>query len=73
MTRDVLVIDDSATVRKLVEISLRGRPLRPHFADSGSEGIRSATALAPAAILEELENAAADRRSVPAGVLVEIR
>ncbi|HMG21595.1 MAG TPA: response regulator [Kofleriaceae bacterium] len=51
MTHDVLVIDDSATVRKLVEISLRGRPLRPHFADSGGEGIRRATALAPAAIL----------------------
>ena len=51
MTRDVLVIDDSATVRKLVEISLRGRALQPHFADSGSAGIRSAAALAPAAIL----------------------
>lgn len=51
MTRNVLVIDDSATVRKLVEISLRGRPLRPHFADSGSEGIRCAAALAPSAIL----------------------
>ncbi|HSS01075.1 MAG TPA: response regulator [Kofleriaceae bacterium] len=51
MIRDVLVIDDSATVRKLVEISLRGRPLRPHFADSGSEGIRSAATIAPAAIL----------------------
>lgn len=51
MTRDVLVIDDSATVRKLVEISLRGRLLRPHFAESGSEGIRSAATLAPAAIL----------------------
>jgi CheY-like chemotaxis protein/DNA-binding Lrp family transcriptional regulator len=51
MMHDVLVIDDSATVRKLVEISLRGRPLRPHFADSGGEGIRCATALAPAAIL----------------------
>ncbi|HET7500288.1 MAG TPA: response regulator [Kofleriaceae bacterium] len=49
--RDVLVIDDSATVRKLVEITLRGRSLRPHFADSGSEGIRCATALAPSAIL----------------------
>lgn len=51
MSRDVLVIDDSATVRKLVEISLRGRALQPHFADSGSEGLRRATALAPAAIL----------------------
>ena len=51
MNRDVLVIDDSATVRKLVEISLRGRALQPHFADSGSEGLRRATALAPAAIL----------------------
>jgi len=51
MTHDVLVIDDSATVRKLVELSLRGRPLRPHFADSGSEGIRCATTLTPSAIL----------------------
>jgi CheY-like chemotaxis protein len=51
VTGDVLVIDDSATVRKLVEISLRGRPLRPHFADTGSEGIRAAAALMPAAIL----------------------
>lgn len=51
MSHDVLVIDDSATVRKLIEISLRGRPLRPHFADSGSDGIRAATALLPAAIL----------------------
>src|SRR5262245_17570314 len=49
--RDVLVIDDSATVRKLVEISLRGRPLRAHFADSGAEGLRTAFALLPSAIL----------------------
>jgi CheY-like chemotaxis protein len=51
VTHNVLVIDDSATVRKLVEISLRGRPLRPHFAGSGSEGIRCAATLAPSAIL----------------------
>ncbi|HEY0987856.1 MAG TPA: response regulator [Kofleriaceae bacterium] len=51
MTRDVLVIDDSATVRKLVEISLRGRLLRAHFADSGAEGLRTAFALRPSAIL----------------------
>lgn len=51
MSRDVLVIDDSATVRKLVEISLRGRPLQPHFADTGADGLRRATALTPAAIL----------------------
>jgi CheY-like chemotaxis protein len=51
VNRDVLVIDDSATVRKLVEISLRGRALQPHFADSGSEGLRCAAALGPAAIL----------------------
>lgn len=51
MTRNVLVIDDSATVRKLVEISLRGRSLRPHFADNGGDGIRRATALTPAVIL----------------------
>jgi CheY-like chemotaxis protein len=51
MSHGVLVIDDSATVRKLVEISLRGRALRPYFAETGREGIRSATTLAPAAIL----------------------
>jgi CheY-like chemotaxis protein len=51
MIHDVLVIDDSATVRKLLEISMRGQPLRPHFADSGSEGIRHAAALAPSVIL----------------------
>jgi len=51
MSQDVLVIDDSATVRKLVEISLRGRPLRPHFAETGGEGIRTASALTPAVIL----------------------
>ena len=51
MTRDVLVIDDSATVRKLIEISMRGLPLRPHFADSGGEGIRCASAIAPSVIL----------------------
>jgi CheY-like chemotaxis protein len=45
------VIDDSATVRKLVEISMRGRPLRPHFAENGTEGIRYATTLAPSVIL----------------------
>jgi CheY-like chemotaxis protein len=51
MTRDVLIIDDSATVRKLVEISLRGAPLAPHFATLGAEGIRRAAALEPAAIV----------------------
>ena len=48
---DLLVIDDSATVRKLVELSMRGTSLRPHFAASGAEGVRRATSLAPAAIL----------------------
>lgn len=51
MSHGVLVIDDSPTVRKLVEISLRGRALRPYFAETGGEGIRSAAALAPSAIL----------------------
>ena len=51
MSHGVLVIDDSPTVRKLVEISLRGRALRPYFAETGREGIRSAAALAPSAIL----------------------
>ncbi|MEO7733093.1 MAG: response regulator, partial [Kofleriaceae bacterium] len=51
MTYDVLIIDDSATVRKLVEISLRGTALRPHFAGNGNDGIRLAATLAPAAIL----------------------
>lgn len=51
MTRDVLIIDDSPTVRKLVEISLRGAPLTPHFAELGADGIRRAAALEPAAIV----------------------
>lgn len=51
MSRGVLVIDDSPTVRKLVEISLRGRALQPYFAETGSAGIRHATTLAPSVIL----------------------
>lgn len=51
MSRDVLVVDDSATVRKLVEISLRGSTLRPHFAATGAEALRRAASLLPAAIL----------------------
>ncbi|HLL24128.1 MAG TPA: response regulator, partial [Kofleriaceae bacterium] len=49
--RDLLVIDDSATVRKLVELSMRGTDLRPHFAATGGEGVQRAAALAPSAIL----------------------
>jgi CheY-like chemotaxis protein len=51
VSHGVLVIDDSPTVRKLVEISLRGRALQPYFAETGSAGIRHATTLAPSAIL----------------------
>ncbi|HEY6177984.1 MAG TPA: response regulator, partial [Kofleriaceae bacterium] len=51
MSHGVLVIDDSPTVRKLVEISLRGRALQPFFAETGSAGIRQATTLTPSAIL----------------------
>jgi len=51
MTADVLVIDDSATIRKLVEMSLRGSPFQAHFAQCGAEGVEQARALRPAAIL----------------------
>ena len=51
MTHNLLIIDDSATVRKLIEISLRGKALRPHFADTGADALRRVAALAPAAIL----------------------
>jgi CheY-like chemotaxis protein len=81
VSHDVLVIDDSATVRKLVEISLRGRPLRPHFAETGGEGIRCAATLAPSAILldfmlpdmtavEVCRGLAADRRTQRIPILV---
>ena len=51
LVAEILVIDDSATVRKLVELSMRGSPFRPHFAHSGREGLQRARALRPAAIL----------------------
>jgi CheY-like chemotaxis protein len=47
----VLVIDDSTTVRKLVEISFRGTATQIEFASSGAEGIRHAIAQPPDAIL----------------------
>jgi CheY-like chemotaxis protein len=48
---DVLVIDDSATIRKLVELSMRGSSFRAHFAPSGSDGVDLARARRPDAIL----------------------
>jgi len=48
---DVLVIDDSATIRKLVEMSMRGTQFRVHFANSGADGLEQARALRPGVIL----------------------
>ena len=47
----ILVIDDSTTLRKLVEIAFRGTPTEVDFAASGSEGIRRAIAQPPDVIL----------------------
>ena len=51
MSDRVLVIDDSTTLRKLVEIALRGTGAEIDFAASGSEGIRRAAAHPPDVIL----------------------
>jgi CheY-like chemotaxis protein len=48
---DVLVIDDSATIRKLVEMSLRGTAFHVHFSASGADGVALARRVLPAAIL----------------------
>src|SRR4051794_20512094 len=47
----LLVIDDSATIRKLVEISFRGSPWVLDFAGTGAEGIARAHESAPQVIL----------------------
>jgi DNA-binding response OmpR family regulator len=47
----ILVIDDSTTVRKLVEISFRGTTTAVEFASSGAEGVRHAIAQPPDVIL----------------------
>lgn len=47
----VLVIDDSTTVRKLVEIALRGSPCTVELAASGADGLARARAARPDVIL----------------------
>jgi CheY-like chemotaxis protein len=47
----VLVIDDSTTLRKLVEIAFRGTPTEVDFASSGAEAIQRAIAHPPDVIL----------------------
>lgn len=51
MTTQILVIDDSATMRKLVEIAFRGSDCAIEFAGSGAEGIARATSSPPDVIL----------------------
>jgi len=47
----VLVVDDSPTIRKLVELALRGTEWSVAFAASGTEAVAAATATPPDAIL----------------------
>jgi CheY-like chemotaxis protein len=47
----LLVIDDSQTIRKLVEISFRGSPFALDFAATGGEGLSKAEQTPPAVIL----------------------
>ena len=47
----ILVIDDSTTVRKLVEIAMRGSGVEIDFAATGSEGVAQARAVPPDVIL----------------------
>src|SRR4051794_8693287 len=47
----LLVIDDSATIRKLVEISFRGSPWELEFAGTGARGISQAHESGPQVIL----------------------
>jgi CheY-like chemotaxis protein len=51
MTTQILVIDDSATMRKLVEIAFRGSDTKIDFAGTGAEGLARATAAPPDVIL----------------------
>jgi two-component system OmpR family response regulator len=50
----LLVIDDSSTVRKHVELSFRGTPATVSFAASGEEGVTKAAATQPDLILLDL-------------------
>jgi two-component system OmpR family response regulator len=47
----VLVIDDSTTVRKLVEIAMRGSGVAIDVAATGSEGVAQARAVTPDVVL----------------------
>ncbi|MFO0612555.1 MAG: response regulator [Polyangiaceae bacterium] len=47
----LLVVDDSPTVRKLVEISFTGRPWQLQFASSGARGIEAALSWNPEVVL----------------------
>ena len=47
----LLVIDDSLTIRKLVELSFRGAPFALSFATTGAEGVAKANQEAPDVIL----------------------
>jgi CheY-like chemotaxis protein len=51
MALDLLVVDDSLTVRKLVELAFKDADARLTFATSGAEGIALAASGAPQALL----------------------
>lgn len=51
MSADILVIDDSATMRKLVELAFRGSDCALRFAATGAEGLAEARRSPPGAIL----------------------
>ncbi len=51
MTKTLLVVDDSPTVRKLVELSFNGKGWKLHFASSGEEGVAKAAELRPDVVL----------------------
>ncbi|MFN0247064.1 MAG: response regulator [Kofleriaceae bacterium] len=51
MSAQILVIDDSATMRKLVQIAFRGSDYAIDFASSGKEGIDRAVSMVPDVIL----------------------
>jgi CheY-like chemotaxis protein len=51
MGLDLLVVDDSLTVRKLVELAFKDSDARLSFATSGAEGLASAASGAPQVIL----------------------
>lgn len=51
MSADILVIDDSATMRKVVELAFRGSDCSLRFAATGAEGLAEARRVPPGAIL----------------------